>query len=314
LTAARHLATTLDVLVLEREERAGGIPRHSDHTGYGLRDLRRVMTGPQYAQRVVEQARDAGAELRTSAMVTRWLGERALEVTTPNGIMRVEAPAVLLATGARERSRAARMIPGDRAAGVMTTGQLQSTVHLLHRSVGTRAVIVGSELVSWSAVLTLREAGCSTVLMTTQHDRPESYAAFTLAGRALLRVPVATRTRLTRIIGRDRVTGVEVEEMTSGIRRVVACDTVILTGDWVPDSELARAHGLSIDRAHGGPLVDSALRTSAPRAGSRLCIVALAFSAMNKARIFGRKKFISDGASVPGVTWNTIVTPSIVIS
>ena len=273
LTAARHLAATADVLVIEREEQAGGIPRHSDHIGYGLRDLHRVMTGPQYALRLVERARDAGVDLRTGSMVTRWRGDRMLEATTPAGIVQVQASAVLLATGARERSRAARMIPGDRAAGVMTTGQLQSTVHLLHRPVGTRAVVVGSELVSWSAVLTLREAGCATVLMTTTYDRPESYAAFNLAGRALLRVPVATRTRVTRIIGRERVSAIEVEDLATGIRREVACDTVILTGEWAPDSELARAHDLAIDHAHGGPLIDTAQRTSAPGvfAAGNLC-------------------------------------------
>ncbi len=273
LTAARHLAATVDVLVIEREDQAGGIPRHSAHIGYGLRDLHRVMTGPQYAQRLVEQARDASVDLRTASMVTRWRGERTLEATTPSGLVQIEAAAVLLATGARERSRAARMIPGDRPAGVMTTGQLQSTVHLLHRPVGTRAVVVGSELVSWSAVLTLREAGCATALMTTTHERPESYAAFNVAGRALLRVPVATRTRVTRIIGRERVTAVEVQDLATGIRREVACDTVILTGDWMPDSELARAHNLAIDHGHGGPLIDTAQRTSAPGvfAAGNLC-------------------------------------------
>lgn len=275
LTAARCLATAGagHVVVVERESEAGGIPRHSDHTGYGLRDLRRVMTGPAYARRIVADARAAGAEIITEAMVTGWAGERALRVTSPRGLLRVEARAVVLATGARERPRAARLVAGDRPAGVYTTGALQSAVHLHHAAVGTSAVIVGSELVSWSAVLTLREAGCRTALMTTEHDRPEAYAAFTLPGRALMRVPVVTRSRVTRIIGRERVRAVEVEDLATGARREVACDTVVFTGDWIPDHELARAAGLVIDPASLGPVVDTALRTSAPGvfAAGNLC-------------------------------------------
>ncbi|WP_433215438.1 NAD(P)/FAD-dependent oxidoreductase [Microtetraspora malaysiensis] len=155
-------------------------------------------------------------------------------------------------------------MPGDRPPGVMNTGQLQNLVHLHHREVGTRAVIVGAELVSWSAALTLREAGCRTVLMTTEHPHAESYAAFSVPGRAVLRVPVATRTRVTRIIGHYAVEAVEVEDLATGARRTVPCDTVIFTGDWIPDHELARAAGLDIDPGSKGPLVDNALRTSRP--------------------------------------------------
>ncbi|MFN8147044.1 MAG: FAD-dependent oxidoreductase [Candidatus Nanopelagicales bacterium] len=175
----------------------------------------------------------------------------------------VEADAVVLATGARERPRSARLVPGDRPAGVLTTGQLQNLVHLQRRSPGTRAVVVGAELVSWSAVLTLREAGCTTVLMTTELAAGESYAAFRTPARAVLRTPVATRTRIVRVIGRERVAGVEVED-AAGSRRVVDCDTVVFTGGWIPDHELVRLGGIDLDPATLGPRVDSALRTSRP--------------------------------------------------
>ncbi|MFF5564830.1 NAD(P)/FAD-dependent oxidoreductase [Streptomyces sp. NPDC012623] len=267
LTAAAELAPRLRpgrVLVLDREPAAGGIPRHSDHTGYGIRDLKRVVTGPAYARTLVDKALAAGADIRTEATVTGWSGDRSLDVTTPDGLLRVDARAVILATGARERPRSARLIPGDRPAGVYTTGQLQNLVHLHHREVGRRAVVVGAELVSWSAVLTLREAGCRTVLMTTEYETPDAYAAFRLPGRALLDGPVATGTRITRIIGRGRLRAVEVEEIATGRRRTVECDTLILTGDWIPDHELVRAAGLDLDPGTKGPLVDTALRTSRP--------------------------------------------------
>jgi thioredoxin reductase len=266
LTAAAELAPMIDgeVLVIEREAEPGGIPRHSDHLGYGLRDLKRVMSGPAYARRVTETARDAGARLEAEAMVTGWCGERAMLVTSPRGRRVVEADAIVLATGARERPRPARLIPGDRPDGVYTTGQLQNLVHLHHAKVGARAVVIGAELVSWSAVVTLREAGCATVAMTSVHPRSEAYAAFRIPGRFLLAGPILTRTRVVGIAGRDRVRSATVENLDTAERTSIECDTVITTGDWIPDHELARTADLAMDPATRGPLVDTALRTSRP--------------------------------------------------
>ncbi|ORV89209.1 NAD(P)/FAD-dependent oxidoreductase [Mycolicibacterium iranicum] len=266
LTAAAALAPHVsgEVLVLERESQTGGIPRHSDHPGYGMRDLHRFISGPAYARRLTESAVAAGATLETEAMVTGWSGERAIQVTSPRGVRTVTADAVVLATGARERPRPARLVPGDRPEGVYTTGQLQNLVHLHHAEVGNRAVIVGAELVSWSAVLTLREAGCATVAMVSSYPRAEAYAAFRAAGRLLLGGPVMTRSRLVGIHGKHRVQSVTVEEIGSGRRREISCDTVVFTGDWIPDHELSRTAGLQMHHATRGPVVDTALRTSRP--------------------------------------------------
>ncbi|MBF4192765.1 FAD-dependent pyridine nucleotide-disulfide oxidoreductase [Mycolicibacterium phlei] len=266
LTAAAALAGRVDgeVLVLEREAETGGIPRHSDHLGYGIRDLKRFISGPAYARRLTDMARDAGAVLETGAMVTGWAGERRLQVTSPRGVRTVTADAVVLATGARERPRPARLVPGDRPDGVYTTGQLQNLVHLHHVSVGTRAVIVGAELVSWSAVMTLRETGCATVAMVSGYPRAEAYAAFRIPGRALLDGPVLTRSLVVGIHGKHRVRAVTVENLDTGTRTTIDCDTVVFTGDWIPDHELARTGGLTMDPATRGPVVDAALRTSTP--------------------------------------------------
>jgi thioredoxin reductase len=266
LTAATALAPVVDgeVRVIERERETGGIPRHSDHPGYGLRDLRRVLSGPAYAQRLTAAAREAGAVIETEAQVTGWDGERRLLVTSPRGRRVVEADAVVLATGARERPRPARRIPGDRPDGVYTTGQLQNLVHLHHADVGRRAVVVGAELVSWSAVVTLREAGCATVAMVSGYPHAEAYAAFRAWGR-VAHVPVRTRTRVVSIEGRTRVEAAVLEDLDTGERSRVSCDTVVTTGDWVPDHELARLTGLEMDPGTRGPSVDGSLRTS--RAG-----------------------------------------------
>jgi thioredoxin reductase len=266
LTAAATLAGQVDgeVLVIERESETGGIPRHSDHLGYGMRDLKRFISGPSYARRLTAMAKDAGATLETEAMVTGWAGDRCLQITSPRGPRTVTADAVVLATGARERPRPARLIPGDRPAGVYTTGQLQNLVHLHDAKVGSRALIVGAELVSWSAVLTLREAGCATVGMVSRYPRSEAYAVFRAPGRFLMDGPVFTRSRIVGIDGKKRVCSAVVENIDTGRRTTVECDTVVFTGDWIPDHELARTGGLAMDHATRGPIVDAALRTSTP--------------------------------------------------
>ncbi|WP_399881669.1 NAD(P)/FAD-dependent oxidoreductase [Streptomyces sp. BBFR51] len=266
LTAAAELAdrSAGHIVVVDRENTAGGIPRHSDHTGYGLRDLRRVMTGPAYARHLVDRATRAGAEIRTNTMVTGWADENTLDVTSPDGRYRIRPRALVLATGARERPRTARRVPGDRPHGVYTTGQLQNLVHLHDQPVGKRAVIVGGELVSWSAAVSLREAGCTPALMISRYPKAESYGAFNAAGRTVLRVPVATRSRVTRVLGKGRCRAVEIEHLDTGRRTTVECDTVVFTGDWIPDHELVRAAGIALDEGTLGPLTDTALRTSRP--------------------------------------------------
>jgi thioredoxin reductase len=252
------------VTVIEREREAGGIPRHSDHTGFGLRDLRTVLTGPRYAARYRELAAEAGVGLVAETMVTGWEGARGLKLTGPEGRRDVEPPAVLLTTGCRERPRSARLVPGSRPPGVMTTSMLQQLVHLKHQRVGERAVIVGAEHVSFSAIATLAHAGASVAGMVTDLPKHQSLGAFRAGAAVRYRTPVWTRTAVTDIRGRARVESVELTELDSGRTREVECDLVIFTADWIPDNELAVMAGCELDPGTLGPLVDPACRTTRP--------------------------------------------------
>jgi thioredoxin reductase len=250
------------VLVVDREVQAGGVPRHAAHSGFGLHDMHRLLSGPRYAARYVQLAQDAGVELRTTTSVTGWAGPTTLSTTSPHGLAEVCAGAVVLATGCRERPRAARLVPGVRVAGVFTTGAVQQFVYLHHQPIGHRAVVVGAEHVSFSAVLTLAHGGASTVAMVTEHPRDQTYAPFRWMTTTRLRVPILTSTRVTQILGRVRVEAVEITDLQTGAVRKLACDTVVFTGDWIPDHELARRGGLEMDPATRAPRVDCALRTS----------------------------------------------------
>jgi thioredoxin reductase len=256
--------TAGQILVVDRERDPGGVPRHSAHTGYGVRDLHRVMSGPAYARHYAAAAARAGAQIRTQTTVTGWCGDRVAVLTSAGGIETVTARAVLLATGCRERPRPARLVPGDRPSGVMTTGELQQRVYLGGERRPGRAVVVGAEHVSFSAMVTLEHAGADVVALVTDLPRQQSYAAFALAAAARWRVPVWASTAVRQVIGHDRLTGVELADVRTGAVRSVACDTLVFTGDWIPDHELARAAGTAMDPGTRGPLVDTALLTSVP--------------------------------------------------
>ena len=181
-------------MIVEREDEPGGIPRLCAHTGFGLRDLHRVLSGPAYARRWVD-AGDGGRRRHPDPHHGDGVdGDGSRRGDRARGPARVDARAVVLATGARERPRAARLVPGTRPAGVFTTGQLQQWVHREHLPVGRRALVVGAEHVSYSAVLTLRDAGVRTVALVTEHPRPQSFGLFDLFTRVGLRVPIWTGT------------------------------------------------------------------------------------------------------------------------
>jgi len=253
-----------EVLVVDRDREPGGIPRHTHHTGFGLRDLRRVLSGPRYARAWLAAAERAGAEVLAETSVTDWCGPTTLRAIRPDGLWEFEAGAVILAQGCRERPRSARLVPGDRPLGVFTTGSLQRAVFLGGLPVGQRAVVVGAEHVSFSALLTLRRAGARAVAMVTEHERDQTSLPLRLATAVRMGVPILTGARVTRIVGSRRVEAVEVTDLDRGNLTRIPCDAVVFTGDWIPEYELVRLGGLALDPGTRGPRIDDTGRTSRP--------------------------------------------------
>ncbi|MEV5880056.1 FAD-dependent oxidoreductase [Streptomyces sp. NPDC052101] len=264
LAAAARLAAAGAgrVEVLEREAAAGGVPRHCAHGGFGT--WTRPLTGPRYALLLTEAADRAGAAIRTGVTALDWgTAGPVLTAVGPAGAETIEARAVVLATGARERPRAARLVPGSRSAGVYTTGELQQAVHLFGQHIGTRAVVVGAERVSYAAADTVRTAGAEVVALVTEHPRAQTGGVRAHAARLGQRIPLLTDTTVTELLGHGRLSGVRVRHR-DGRTAVLACDTVVFTGDFVPDHECARRGGLTLDPGTRGPAVDGSLRTSRP--------------------------------------------------
>ena len=250
------------VAVLEREAAAGGVPRHCGHPPFGLREFRRILKGPDYATRLREAAEAAGVDIRLHTTVTAIERGPVLRVSTPDGLARVMPGRVLLATGVRETPRSARLVSGTRPLGVLTTGALQSMVYLKSRTPFARPVIVGTELVSFSALLTCRHAGIRPVAMVEARSRSTAWRAATLLPR-MRGVRVLMDTELTRIEGADRISGVFVRHI-SGHQERLACDGIVFSGRFVSEAALARMGHIEMDPASGGPVTDQFGRCSDP--------------------------------------------------
>jgi NADPH-dependent 2,4-dienoyl-CoA reductase/sulfur reductase-like enzyme len=262
LSAARTLAKAghADVLVLERNPEAGGLPRFAGHLGWGVLDFHRLWSGPTYARKLVAAARDV--EIRTNASVTALLPGGGVEVSTPAGLEQLRARTVLLAAGIREMPRGARLLSGTRPWGVVSTGAFQEMVYAGGIRPFQRPVIIGTELVSFSAIMTARHAGIPPVAMLEEAPRITARRPGDWIARHVLGVPVHTGTRLVAIEGNPRVEAVLVEH--AGQQRRIACDGVILSGRFVPEAALARAGHVLVDAGTGGPAIDNHFRCSDP--------------------------------------------------
>lgn len=224
-----------DVVVLEREQEAGGVPRHCGHWGFGWESHRRLMSGPEFAGRLREEA--ASVDVRTGHTVLSFAGPGLMRVhSAATGIVQIAAKRVVLATGARESSRAARLIGGARLPQVMNTGTLQQLVYLKGISPFRRPVIIGGEWVSFSALMTCAHAGIRPAAMIVAEPSLDAPWLFGVGARLRYGVAVHKATRLLAIQGTSHVTGAEVE--AQGRRRVIACDGVIVSGRFVPEDTL----------------------------------------------------------------------------
>lgn len=250
------------VMVLERDAAAGGVPRHCGHPPFGWQEFRRLLTGPEYARRLAAAAESEGVDIRVQFTVAGLQQGPALRVSTPQGLRTVKARRVLLAAGVRETPRAPRMVSGTRPMGVLTTGALQSMVYLKSRSPFMRPLIVGTELVSFSALLTCRHAGIRPVAMVEKRSRPTAWRAaawFPIT----LGVGILMNTEVTCIEGKERVSGVILRN-DSGKTEHLTCDGVVFTGQFVSESALARLGQLEMAPASGIPVVDQFGRCSDP--------------------------------------------------
>lgn len=247
------------VLLLERETYLGGATRHCSHSPFGMREFGRVYFGAAYARRLEREVAQAGIELRTGHTVVRLLGGARVLVSSRRGVEELSARRILTTTGAREQPRSARLMSGDRPLGVVTTGTLQSYVAFHGLMPFRKPLIVGSELVSLSAVLTCVSHGAKPVAMVESRDHALARAPLNwfphMAG-----VPFHLDTDIVDIRGQSRVEAVSLRR--HGQEQWLACDGVLLTGQFTPESALFLQSPMGLDARSAGPAIDQYGRTA----------------------------------------------------
>ena len=257
-----------DILVIERDVRLGGILNQCIHNGFGLHTFKEELTGPEYAARFISQVKDRGIECKLDTIVTDISeGRRVTYMNGKEGVVTIEAGAVILAMGCRERPRGALGIPGFRPAGVYTAGTAQRLVNIEGKCIGRRVVILGSGDIGliMARRMTLEGAKvlCVAELMPysggLQRNITQCLDDFD--------IPLLLSHTVSRIYGKQRVTGVDISEVAED-RSIIPgtavhydCDTLLLSCGLLPENELTRQAGISINRVTGGPDVRDDLET-----------------------------------------------------
>ena len=250
-----------DIVIIDREAEGGGIPRHCGHTGYGLLQYGRLMSGPDFAKRLVDDVDDL--DLRLGHTVLKLEPNGRVQVTGPKGPENFQAQKVLLALGARETPRSARLVSGTRPQGVMNTGALQQFAYLYDKAPFQNPVVIGTELVSFSSLLTLGHVGVKAAAMLEERDRITAWRPGDWIARIGFGVPVITGCSDLTIIGQDLCPvghlgrpGQLLSEFKAGEEKaVLPGDAVGAKGELERLLDRAESEGVSSDRHRGIGLV-----------------------------------------------------------
>ena len=275
------------VAIVEREQHLGGILRQCIHPGFGLSHFKQELTGPEYAQRFIDQVRATDIALFLSSMVLgidssegagassvgEGAGDAAVHTVTlmsPAGMLQLTGRAVVLAMGCRERTRSEIKIPGSRPAGVFTAGLAQRYINIENLKPGSRAVILGSGDIG---LIMARRCTLEGISIEGVYELMPYANGLRRNVRNCLDdfgIPLHLSTTVTRVIGHDRVEAVEVSQVDEdlapipGTERIVPCDTLLLSVGLIPENELSVAAGVELDPRTRGAVVDQSLQTGVP--------------------------------------------------
>ena len=277
------------VAIVEREQHLGGILRQCIHPGFGLSHFKQELTGPEYAQRFIDQVRATDIALFLDSMVIgidsgegadvraldadKAAGAAAVHTVTlmsPAGMLQLTGRAVVLAMGCRERTRSEIKIPGSRPAGVFTAGLAQRYINIENLKPGSRAVILGSGDIG---LIMARRCTLEGISVEGVYElMPYANGLRRNVKNCLddFGIPLHLSTTVTRVIGHDRVEAVEVSQVDErlapipGTERIVPCDTLLLSVGLIPENELSVAAGVQLDPRTRGAVVDQSLQTGVP--------------------------------------------------
>lgn len=258
------------VLLLERDRTLGGILNQCVHDGFGLFLYNETISGPEYAERLIEDVVREPIKVETGAMVLDITPDRVLRINSRSGHRLVRAGAVVLAMGCRERTRDMIEIPGTRPAGVFTAGSAQNLVNLQNLRIGNAAIVLGSGDIG--LIMARRLVFEGVAVKGVFEILPWASGLERNVRQCLLDfgIPLELRSTVVEIRGRDRVESVVVARVDDGLapvpgtENVIPCDTLLLSVGLIPENELSKKAGVALSPFTGGAVVDQTLMTSVP--------------------------------------------------
>ncbi len=260
-----------NLLILEREKEAGGILRQCIHNGFGLHRFREELTGPEYAQRDIDRARELKIQIECGTTVLNVSGDRKVTCVSPEtGLRIIQAKAVILAMGCRERPRGALCTPGTRCAGIYSAGTAQRFVNLEGYMPGKRVVILGSGDIG--LIMARRMTLQGAKVLACVEIMPYSSGLNRNIVQCLndYDIPLYLSHTVTDIRGRERLEGVTVSRVDERRRPIPGtemdfeCDTLLLSCGLIPENELSQGAGVALSTATSGAVVSDTFETSIP--------------------------------------------------
>ena len=259
------------VLIIERNHELGGILLQCIHHGFGLHRFKAELSGPEYAQRFIDQVKETDIEVLLDTMVLEVTPDRKLyAVNSEQGMMEISAKAVILAMGCRERTRGALQIPGTRPAGIYSAGAAQRFVNIDGYMPGERAVILGSGDIGLIMARRFTLEGAKVEAVVEVMPYAAGLARNVVQCLEDFDIPLILKSTVTEIHGKDRLEAVTISEVDEkwnpipGTERIIECDTLLLSVGLVPENELSREAGIELDPVTNGARVNDYMMTSIP--------------------------------------------------
>jgi len=266
---AAECAGVGSIVMLEREQELGGILQQCIHTGFGLKYFHSDLTGPEYAERFIRQIRESGIRWKADTTVLSMSREKRLRIVSPaEGFRELQAGAVIIATGCRERTREALGIPGSRPAGVWTAGTAQRYMNIEGYKVGERIVILGSGDIGLIMARRLTLEGSRVLTVAEIRSQSPGLRRNLVQCLEDFQIPLLLNHTVTCILGRDRVEAVILSQVDQDLKPIpgsemtLACDTLLISAGLIPENELAVQAGLELDAKTGGLRVNPDLESS----------------------------------------------------
>lgn len=257
-----------DILILERDERLGGILNQCIHNGFGLHTFKEELTGPEYAQRYIDKVLEAKIPYQLSTMVIDLKDDKTVRCVHDGGLETIEADAVVLAMGCRERPRGALNIPGSRPAGIYTAGTAQKLVNLDGWMPGKDVVILGSGDIGLIMARRMSLEGAKVHKVAELMPYSAGLKRNIVQCLEDYNIPLELSHTVTQIKGNERVESVVISQVDEhknpipGTEEEIPCDTLLLSCGLIPENELSQKGNVQLSRITNGPLVDEHLCTS----------------------------------------------------